>query len=184
MDDLRPIGVSKEKFWVVSHALASRYSYLSMQISTWKTGPPSQHSGARAGSHIIINDHSIGITCGLQKWQKAQHILRELLQDVEQNKALHHKTLEQKHGFLVCLQGTYLCITPFLRGIHLTPDSWHEGHDLDSCKFSRDRATESHFFSKTATWSMAALEFVQPVTHLHDYLHCLNALFASEHPPI
>jgi hypothetical protein len=67
VDDLRPVGPSEEECWEVTHTLACRYSYLGLQIASRKTRPPSQHPGAWTGSHVVIRDGNIGVTCGAHK---------------------------------------------------------------------------------------------------------------------
>jgi hypothetical protein len=131
IDNVRLVGPSEEECWLATHTLASRYGYLGLQIATRKTRPPSQCQGAWAGSHVIILDGSIGITCGIDKWAKAQRLLHELHEEFTLSPRLHHKSLEQKRGFFVHLQWTYPCITPFLKGMHLTIDSWQPGRDLE-----------------------------------------------------
>lgn len=80
---------------------------------------------------MLIQEGSIGVTCGQDKWVKAQRFLKELQGELLTSPQLSHKSLEQKRGFFVHLQHTYPCITPFLKGLHLTIDSWRPGRDQD-----------------------------------------------------
>jgi hypothetical protein len=126
VDDLRPVGPSEQECWAVTHTLACHYGYLGLQIAARKTPPPppSQNPGAWAGSHVVLPDGGTGITCGIDKWCKAKCLLHEMRSELCQGPRLQHKLLEQRRGFFVHLQRTYPCITPFLKGLHLTLDSW------------------------------------------------------------
>jgi len=86
----------------------------------------------------------------------------------------------------VHLQCTYPCITPFLKGMHLTIDSWRPGRDLEGWKSGptpfvtdEDMALEWNIVD-----SIDAPEFVTAVPCLHDDLACLLHLFSPPHPPI
>ncbi len=45
VDDLCPVGPSKEDTWQVSHRVATYYSYLGLHITSRKLSPPSQQPG-------------------------------------------------------------------------------------------------------------------------------------------
>jgi len=47
-----------------------------------------------------------------------------------------HKKLERERGHLVYLCRAYPAITPFLKGVHHTLDSWRPGRDQDGWKFN------------------------------------------------
>jgi len=183
VDDLRPVGPSKEECWIVTHTLSCRYGHLGLQVAARKTRPPSQTPGAWAGSHVVLQDGGIGITCGLDKWSKAKRLLQEMSSELQQGPRLQHKLLEQRRGFFVHLQRTYPCITPFLKGLHLTLDSWRPGRDSEGWRLSpaevdADMALE---------WGLAsadAPEYVTAVPRLADDLACLNQLFSPAHPPV
>jgi hypothetical protein len=42
-----------------------------------------------------------------------------------------HKKMESIWGFLVYVARTYSTMVPYLKGIHLTLDSWRDGRGLD-----------------------------------------------------
>jgi hypothetical protein len=65
-------------------------------MSSRKTRPPSQQPGAWAGSHVVIHEGGIGVTCGNNKWVKAQGLLKELQEEPQAGSQLSHKSLEQK----------------------------------------------------------------------------------------
>lgn len=170
VDDLRPVGPSEEECWAITHP------GLPLRLHGIANSPPCQHPGAWAGLHVVIHDDGIGVTCGADKWCKAQRLLRDLAEELSQSPRLHHKSLEQRRSFFVHLQWTYPCITPFLQGIHLTVDIWRPGCDSDGWKlppssFDADMELE---------WGLAfseAPEFFTAVPRLYDDLTCLTQLF-------
>jgi hypothetical protein len=187
VDDLRPVGPSVEECWSVTHTLACCYNHLGLQITSRKTRPPSQHPGAWAGSHVVIQDGNIGVTCGVEKWLKAKRLLDSLLAELNQGPQLVHKTLEQWRGFFVHLQRTYPCITPFLKGVHLTLDGWRPGRDSEGWK------TPSAYVDAdmVLAWGMESLDtpleaptLVTAVPRLRDDLSCLAQLFQPDHSPV
>eukprot|EP00957_Ditylum_brightwellii_P171992 13094497-Ditylum_brightwellii.AAC.1 len=48
------------------------------------------------------------------------------------------KELEKGRGFLVHMSEVYPMITPYLKGIHLTLESWHPDWDVDGWKFPKN----------------------------------------------
>jgi hypothetical protein len=184
VDDLRPLGPSEEEFWSATHTLTSCYCYLSLQMSSRKTRPPSQQPGAWAGSHVVIHEGGIGVTCGNDKWVKAQGLLKELQEELQAGSQLSHKSLEQKRGFFVHLQRTYPCIMSFLKGMHLTIDSWRPGRDLEGWKIHHPSPDADMDLEWNTSDSTDAPEFLTAVPWLHDDLDCLLQLFSPKHPPI
>jgi len=180
VDDLRPVGPSFEDCWQAAHAIATRFCYLGLQIASRKTRPPSQQPGAWAGTHALVLPDGIGVTCGLDKWVKAKFLLQQLQEELQQGPHISHKSLEQKRGFFVHLQRTYPCITPFLKGMHLTLDSWRPGRDAEGWKVSM---TQVEMEAMTPI-DDSAPEFVHAVPRLYDDLDCLGQLFQPSHPPI
>jgi len=50
----------------------------------------------------------------------------------EDPKWILFKPLESHHGFLVYITRSYPATIPYLKGIHLTRESWREGQDNNS----------------------------------------------------
>jgi hypothetical protein len=100
-----------------------------------------------------------------------------------QGSRLNHKSLEQKRGFFVHLQWTYPSITPFLKGIHLTLDSWRPGRDSEGWKIS-PALLDLDMVAEWGLESSGAPEFVTAVPWLWDDLSCLSQLFQPENPPV
>lgn len=183
VDDLGPVGQSEEDCWQVAHAVASRYSDLGLQIASRKTCLPSQCPGAWAGTHVFVLKEGIGVTCGPDKWTKAKGYLSAIRQELVKDGLLNHKILEQQRGFFIHLQCTYPCITPFLKGMHLTLDSWRPHRDSEGWKQPDSEDTEDFDDSLFPSDPSSAPVFVT-APQLYEDLDCLDRLFQPKHPPI
>jgi hypothetical protein len=136
VDDLRPVGSSEDHCFHVAHQTASRLGYLGIQNASRKTRPPSQKPGAWAGVLVQVEANGIYLTTSQDKWDKGKSYISELQSALAAvpRPWLDHKTLERIRGFLVHLQRVYPAITPFLKGLHLTIDSWRPGRDDEGWK--------------------------------------------------
>jgi len=190
VDDMRPVGHSRDACWKAGHVLACLYCWLGIQVSSRKTRPPSQTPGAWAGMVVSTGPEGVGVKCAQDKWDKAQRLLRELKVELDQSDMLDYKGLQQKRGFFVHVQRTYPCITPYLKGFHNMLDGWRENRDADGWKQPLTQehlvwsdATDTWEFSQpTATKSHP--EQVRAATRLASDLECLQALFSPATPPL
>jgi len=126
VDDLHPVGSSAEHCFQVAHQTASRLGYMGIQNASRKMHPPSQHPGAWAGVLVHVKSDGIYITTSQDKWDKGRAYIEELQSayTTADRPCFDCKTLERMRGCLVHLQWVYPAITPFLKGLHLTIDSW------------------------------------------------------------
>ena len=122
VDDLRASGFSVKHAWQVARQVASCLQYLGIQYVPRKRRPPSQQPGAWAGSIFSTVNSKITKLVTLEKWIKAQLMIKELLDKADGNEkhSFMYKRLEQIRGFLCHMAMTYETITPFLKGFHLT----------------------------------------------------------------
>ncbi len=67
--------------------------------------------------------------------------------EVQSGKSLAYKPLRQKRGFFIRLMRTYPCITPFLKGFHLTLDGWPLGLCEDGWK-GGDQVVEDGYWDE------------------------------------
>jgi len=86
------------------------------------------------------------------------------------------KVLESYRGSLVYLQCTYLAITPYVKGFHLTNDSWRPDHDEEGWHLPKSRPISDPY--------PAAPLHVDPVPRLHDNVVALQTLFSPQEPPV
>jgi hypothetical protein len=184
VDDQRPVGTSQDDCWQAAHCISSRYGYLGLQVTSRKMRPPSQGPGAWSGAFVSASTAGVGVSCGQAKWEKAQRIISDLSAQLQRSPSLNHKELEQKRGFMVHLQRTYPCITPFLKGFHLTLDSWRPGRDSEGWKLANydpDAAAYAQLIDSSLPQPPSS---VSAVPRLASDLAALSSLFAPPHPPI
>ena len=202
VDDVRASGYSMENAWQVSRQMGSRLQFLGIQDAARKRRPPSQHPGAWAGGIFCIHPSSITKTVSSEKWYKGQNMLKQLqtqLLDGGANTMLDHKSLEQTRGFLVHLCLTFGSMVPFLKGIHLTLDSWRAKRGSEGWKMSErewkdfvhqefeeqsQEMDEDKFrVSKILEYPSEAPKLIKPVPRLFKDVEALSRMFQPESPP-
>jgi hypothetical protein len=131
IDDLRASGISVEKTWAICRQVTSRLQYMGIQDAPRKRRPPVRNPGAWAGSVFITTDSEVRQTVSQAKWDKAMSHISELLSMLAKSPdgLLDYKRLEEIRGFLGHIAMTYLIITPYLKGLHLTLASFHPGRN-------------------------------------------------------
>ena len=197
VDDLRATGYDKENSWQVSRQVASRLQFLGVQDAPRKKRPPDQLPGAWAGCVFVIDPDAIGKTVSQEKWDKARRIVMELCElchEAEGLAVLNHKDLERKRGFLVHLAMTFESMVPFLKGLHLTLDSWRAGRKDDGWKMSQkewniwlNHKQEKEEFSEEDVYELLHKEAPKTVTatlRLLQDLRVLKKIFEPTTAPL
>jgi len=181
VDDTRTTGATAAHCWAVSHQVGTRLCYLGIQDALRKRTAPSQRAGAWTGSLAHSPPSAIIVSCTQEKWTHARTYLLEIQSVVRQGLPFLHKDLEQKRGFLVYITRTYPAFTPFLKGIHLTLDSWRAGRDNDGW---RDHTQIlNHLDADLQPPSANAPLHVMGVPRLADDVESLLHLMSSPTPP-
>jgi hypothetical protein len=131
VDNLRASGHTIERTWAVGRQIVSRLQYLGLQDAPRKRKPRVQASGPWAGCVFKTSNTEIQQSITQSKWDKAKDHIAELslMMTTSVNGLLDYKRLEQIRGFLCHLSMTYLIVTPYLKGLHLTLASHHPGRD-------------------------------------------------------
>jgi hypothetical protein len=177
VDDMRAADGSEEDCWGAMHQVSTLLSYLGIQVASRKTRPPTQRSGAWAGSVVVTDKYGVGVKATQEKWDKAKRLVETLLEWVEAGEPMKRKELESIRGSLVYLQRTYPAITPYLKGLHLTIDSWRPGRTAEGWKIPGYNDTEAQGCS-------APPDEVLPVTRLRSDILSLRRMLASNCPPV
>jgi hypothetical protein len=68
------------------------------------------------------------------RWDKVKGILRDIKEEMSNEGGMDHKKLERNRGRLVYSTRGYNAMKPYLKGIHLTLDSWRKGRDHEGRK--------------------------------------------------
>ena len=207
VDDIRIYGGSERGTRKATRRASSVTQYLGEQNADRKNRPPSTRPGPWCGSFFGISDESVYVYVSQEKWDKAKKYVSSWLEQVRKVSTsnlvlLDFKDLERGRGFLVYLSRTYPAITPFLKGVHLTLDSWRENRNPDGWKMSNKRKRESEysysveedeFYYEKAESECQNLpqeetsakppKVVQPVPRLLDDLTVLHDFFTPPIPP-
>lgn len=195
VDDLRASGYDRENAWQVARQITSRLQYLGIQDAPRKRRPSSQSGGAWAGTIFEITADAIFKTVSKEKWEKGRTIIQYLVERCKGSdvpSTLNHRDLTSKRGFLVHLSMTFTNLVPFLKGLHLTIDSWRPLRKDDGWKFSlkESRAWLAHQVGDGVTedevydmLNVGAPAEVEPVPRLIEDLEFLAHFFAQESPP-
>jgi len=204
VDDVRPFGSSEERCRAAGKCIAKITQFFGLQDAPRKYRPPSQSPGPWCGSFVSVEDNSVLAYVSHKKWEKGRAYIAGWLRIVKvaiaakETPCLEHKQMEQGRGFLVYLSRTYTSIVQYLKGIHLTLDSWRDGRDRDGWKMKSnarrnanmeqeldsDHHLSKFFISKSTTEiRFKAPKFVKAVPRLVDDLTALNYLFDTDTPP-
>ena len=180
IDDVRPAGPSEMECWKACGEISKKLQYLGIQDAARKRRPPSQAPGAWAGSVVRISDNGIGVSVTRERWEKTKRIIHHWSDSLAKSEILDRKQLESDRGFLVYVARTFPAMKPFLKGIHLTLDSWRLGRGEDG--WAVDLDPEDDWEPEAAPPS--APSTVHAVPRLADDLASLRMLCHTELPPV
>jgi len=187
VDDVRTTGFSLESCWQCTRKVASMYNYFGIQDAPRKRRGPSLEAGPWAGSTVITRGDTVYVTVTVARWQKAKGQIQWIHDQILEGKMLCHKTLESYRGFLVYVSRTYPSLVPYLKGIHLTLDSWRGNRDLDGWRIQvspAELALLDQHFARPSIVPSGAPSHVQPVPLLVSDIQALMTLFSPTLPPL
>lgn len=185
VDDVRTTGADEQQCRDVCHRVSSRFCYLGIQDALRKRAAPSPAAGAWTGSLAQTDDGSVSVSCTQEKWEKARSYILDIQAHLTDRRPFHFKTLEQQRGFLVYITRTYPSLVPYLKGIHLTLDSWRPNRDDEGWKLHQQ--VHLHLDEVNHDDALPASTChpptVMPVPRLRDDIKGLLTLFSSTAPP-
>jgi hypothetical protein len=181
VDDLRPVGSSKRHCTAVAHCISTLLCYLGIQDALRKRTEPSLRAGAWAGTLIHTDQDEVAVSVTQEKWDKARSYVLDIQAVLEQGTEFDFKKLEQQRVFLVYVTRTYPALKPFLKGIHLTVDSWRKNRDSEGWKVIGELA--AHLDDGTPEHYSNHPETVKGVPRLAEDVASLLRLLASPRPP-
>ncbi len=190
VDDLRVIACSNMECWIACSWVASHINYLGLQDAPRKRREPSQEAGPWAGSVVHTTHGAVTVLISLERWLKVQSIIQWIQDQALLPDGIEHKQLERFRGILVYVSRTYPAMVPYLKGIHLTLDSWRPWRRSDGWKMT---STEMRAYHIEKGWddidppSPHSLDKppqrVKPVPRLTSDLVALQQLTSSATPP-
>ena len=189
VDDLRPVGSSEAVCNQCARQVSCRLGYLGIQDASRKRQGASKASGVWAGAVVFANEDGVGVNCTQEKWDKTKGYLLSIHEVISGSDLINHKMLERIRGFLLYVTKTYPAMVPFLKGIHLTLDSWRPGRDSDGWRLTMSEMLARGADKEGVEEDFAVLhakgapEFVTPSTRLEDDIATLRRLTSAESPP-
>ena len=138
VDDQRITGEGEERVEEAGHALSTRESYLGLQDALRKVRHPkgSKRPGAWAGVNVVIEDDgSVAVMTSQEKWDRLKAICTHWLGEINAGRLqLDFKKLQSDRGFLVYVTQAYPGMKPYLKGFHLSLETWRGGRDEEGWK--------------------------------------------------
>jgi hypothetical protein len=124
---------------------------------------------------VVSLASGVGDKATQDKWEKTKQLLDHILFLIEANAPISRKLLESYRGLLVYLQRTYLAITPYVKGYHLTIDSWRPNRDAEGWKILVETSPGP---------PLSPPDMVTAVPRFWDDVCALIRLFAADTPPV
>ena len=141
VDDLRITGQGRQQVGEAGHTISLQQSYLGIQDALWKLRLPEgmRRPGAWAGVNMCMEeDQGIVVPTSQEKWDRMKAICkhwRHLLEKGDTN--LDFKRLHSNRGFLVYVTQAYPGMKPYLKGFHLSLETWRGGWDSEGWKLPK-----------------------------------------------
>ena len=207
VDDGRAIGPTEFLTWQAARWYGSGCTRRGVQDASRKRTSPSLTPGPWAGTVTHTED---GRICGMvsqEKWEKTKRLITEMLEMVSQDYYPLARLL-QIRGFLMYVVRTYPWINPYMKGMHLTIDSWRPLRGLDGFKLRgkelesalalgldgdmpcrraeddpKDEQPHVSLMSRTENWAEEAPVDVRPVARFLQDLEYLAQLTEAPTPP-
>ncbi|KAL7559218.1 hypothetical protein ACA910_013109 [Epithemia clementina (nom. ined.)] len=134
VDDMRETAPTEESAWEAASKIAKTAAFFGLQDAAQKRREPSQTPGAWAGA-IIASKDGVFKLVSQERWEKLKaHIANLRMWSGEAG--INRKELERIQGFLVYFSLTYTTLTPYLKGIHLTLESWRNNRDKEGWRMT------------------------------------------------
>lgn len=182
VDDIRPTGESKAECILGAKKISGTLTYLGIQDAYRKTQDATKDAGAWCGCVVIAGEDGVAVTVTQEKWDKTKRLLETLDAELTASEKLNYKALESARGFLLHVTSTYPAMVPFIKGFHLTLDSWRPNRDTDGWRLTQAEIRMKFGLEEYVT-SRSAPEFVNPAPRLRDDLNTLMSMVESPLPP-
>jgi hypothetical protein len=186
VDDVRTTGGTQADCRRVCHRISTTFCFLGIQDALRKRSEVSQDAGTWTGSLVHTSEDAVTVLCTQEKWDRAKGIIKDLSAIMATSGVFEFKTLECHRGFLVYVSRTYPSIMPYLKGIHLTVDSWRPNRDEDRWHIAQQ--VEAHLMAGEDDVIPVAPNNTPPkqvtgVPRLHSDLEALRIFFSLPAPP-
>ena len=135
VDDLRITGQGSQQVREAGHAISSWQSYLGIQDALRKLWSPdgTRRPGAWAGVNVCVDeDRGVVVLTSQEKWDRMKIICehwRGILGRGDTD--LDFKRLCSDRGFMVYATQACPGMKPYLKGFHLSLETWRGGRDSE-----------------------------------------------------
>ena len=140
VDDRKVTGWCKAACWSAASRFLKIMPRLGIQDAVRKRTEPSMTPGTWAGS-VIHTDKGVVLLVSNKKWEKSRALMGELNEMIDWP-TLDRKNLERIQGFLIFISRTYRWMVPYLKGLHLSIDSWRADRDDEGYQRKRPQPSK------------------------------------------
>jgi hypothetical protein len=171
----------------VGRQAASTLNHLGIQDAPRKRRDSSRAPGAWAGVVLRTNDKGVHVLLSQEKWERTKAQLKEIQTMLEREPSkMSRKRLEEIRGFLVYVTRTYIGMSPYLIGLHMTIDSWREGRDSEGWRTKEEVMVT---YGEEAGWTSLGSDVAQPtlvgaVPRLAEDIEATEKLCETDTPPL
>ena len=135
VDNGRATGHSPRLTWAAARAYAAGCSRRGVQDASRKRTSPSDTPGPWAGTVTHTTGGRVLGMVSQGKWDKTKLLIAELGDMIPKGPLPLQRLLEIR-GFLMYVVRTYTWLNPYIKGLHLTVDSWRPGRAEDGFKWT------------------------------------------------
>jgi hypothetical protein len=204
VDDGRPTGHSPRLTWAAERAYAAGCSRRGVQDVSRKRFLLTEMPGPWASTVTHTQGGRVLGIVSQEKWDKPKLLIAELLEMIPKGPLPLQHLLEIRR-FLMYMVRTYMWLNLYIKGLHLTVDSWHPGRVEDGFKWTAKERRRMQFHGmeegglpcrrefkddevlgmmhNTGAVEESAPEMGVPVERYFCNLACLQDLTSSAKPP-
>ena len=135
VDDGRVAAHSEDLAWRAGRAYGAGCSRRGVQDASRKRTSPSQTPGQWAGTVTHTTEGRVVGMVSQEKWDRTKRLIAELQLLLSKGPLPLQRLLEIR-GFLMYVVRTYTWLNPYMKGLHLTIDSWRAGRAEDGFKLT------------------------------------------------
>jgi hypothetical protein len=135
VDHRRPTGYCTQLCWKAARAYGAGCSWRGIQDASRKRTSPTMTPGPWVGTVTHTKGDTVVRMVSQEKWDKTRELLLELDNMLGQG-PLPLQCMMEIRGFLMNIVRTYTWMNPYLKGMHLTIDSWRQGRGEDGFKWT------------------------------------------------
>ena len=138
VDDKRLAASGQVEVKEAGHRCSTREAYLGIQdaLRKWRSAGGTKKPGAWAGVVVHVDsEKGVMVLTSQEKWDRLKRICQhwyDLLTAGET--ALDYKQLQSDRGFMVYVAQAYTAMKPYLKGFHLSLETWRGGRDEEGWK--------------------------------------------------